>query len=115
MFLFYQSSAYENYKYEKNKLSDFGHILFIGRGQPLLQPTIVLSYNSALPPYPVVLNIMAGFFEILFALLLISPKTRRFAVYGIILMLLAFLPVHVQMVIDAPFLLGTLTISPLVA
>lgn len=76
------------------------------------------SYYHIIPrylPYPVVLNILSGFFEILFALLLISPKTKRFAVYGIILMLLAFLPVHIQMVIDAPFLLGTLTVSPLVA
>ncbi|TFF38062.1 DoxX family protein [Mucilaginibacter psychrotolerans] len=76
------------------------------------------SYYRLIPkylPYPVALNILAGIAEILFALLLLLPKTRRLAVYGIMLMLLAFLPVHIQMVIDAPFILGTLAISPLVA
>jgi hypothetical protein len=30
-------------------------------------------------------------------------------------MLIAFLPVHIQMVRDAPFLLGNLHVSPLIA
>lgn len=66
-------------------------------------------------PTPVVLNILAGVFEILFALMLIRPKTRKVASYCIILMLIAFLPVHIQMVIDAPLQLGNLTVTPLIA
>ena len=76
------------------------------------------SYYRILPhylPYPVVLNILAGFFEILFALLLIRPKTRKVAVYGIIILLFAFLPVHVTMLADAPLQLGDLVVTPAIA
>ena len=76
------------------------------------------SYYHIIPsymPFPVVLNILAGVFEILFSLLLIWPKTRKVAAYGIILLLIAFIPVHIQMVVDAPFQLGTITVTPLVA
>ena len=66
-------------------------------------------------PYHQLANILAGFFEIVFALLLILPKTRPLAAWGIILLLAAFLPVHIQMVIDAPFYLGSLHITPLLA
>ena len=78
-----------------------------------------VSYYHIIPkylPFPVLLNILAGIFEILFALLLISAKTRRYAAYGIIFMLIAFIPVHIQMVIDAPFLLGgKWTVTPAIA
>ncbi|MBD1392611.1 DoxX family protein [Mucilaginibacter glaciei] len=78
-----------------------------------------VSYYHIIPkylPFPVILNILAGVFEILFAILLISPKTRHIGSYGIILMLIAFIPVHVQMVIDAPFLLGgKWVVTPVIA
>jgi uncharacterized membrane protein len=77
------------------------------------------SYFKIIPaciPYPKIINILAGLFELLFAIMLIFPKSRPLAAWGIILMLIAFLPVHIQMVIDAPFLLGgTITVSPLIA
>jgi uncharacterized membrane protein len=76
------------------------------------------SYLHIIPhyiPYPVLMNIIAGIAETLFALMLIWPKTRVLGVYGIVLMLAAFLPVHVQMVIDAPFKLGNITVTPLIA
>lgn len=76
------------------------------------------TYYNIIPsymPFPVLLNILSGGFEILFALLLIRPKTRKVASYGIILMLIAFIPVHTKMVADAPFQLGTLTVTPLIA
>jgi uncharacterized membrane protein len=66
-------------------------------------------------PYPVLLNILAGFFEILFALLLIRPKTRMVASYGIILMLIAFLPVHITMLNNAPLKVGNLLVTPAIA
>ncbi|MES2279416.1 MAG: DoxX family protein [Bacteroidota bacterium] len=66
-------------------------------------------------PFPKLMNILSGGFEVLFSLLLISPKTRRIAACGIILMLAAFMPVHIQMVIDAPFKLGNLLVTPLIA
>ena len=76
------------------------------------------SYIKIIPhylPQPAILNFLAGFFELLFAFMLIFPKSRLLAAWGIILMMLGFLPVHIQMVIDAPFLLGSLKITPLIA
>jgi uncharacterized membrane protein len=76
------------------------------------------SYIKIIPPhflYPRILNLLAGFFEISFAVMLIFIKTRPQAAWGVILMLLAFLPVHIKMVADAPFLLGNITVTPLIA
>jgi uncharacterized membrane protein len=66
-------------------------------------------------PYPVLLNILAGLLEILFALMILRPKTRKVASYGIILMLIAFLPVHVTMLINAPLRVGNLLVTPTIA
>jgi uncharacterized membrane protein len=76
------------------------------------------SYIRIIPhyiPYPKLINSLAGFFELLFAFMLTFSKTRRFAAWGIILMLIAFLPVHIQMVKDAPIFLGVLKVTPLLA
>ena len=77
------------------------------------------SYLKMIPdyiPFPKIINLMAGFFELWFAIMLIFTKTRTVAAWGIILMLMAFLPVHIQMVEDAPFLLGgSITVTPFIA
>jgi len=76
------------------------------------------SYYRIIPhylPYPILLNILAGCFELLFGGMLIFPKTRTVAACGVILMLIAFLPVHISMIGDAPFKLGSLTVTPLIA
>ncbi|MDB4903394.1 MAG: DoxX family protein [Mucilaginibacter sp.] len=76
------------------------------------------SYIKIIPNYllyPTVLNILAGFFEILFAMMLIFYKTRSLAAWGIILMLIAFLPVHISMIGDAPLRLGRIVVTPLMA
>jgi uncharacterized membrane protein len=76
------------------------------------------SYYRIIPnyiPYPILVNILAGCFELLFGLLLIFPKTRTFAAWGVILMLIAFLPVHISMIGDAPLQLGNLTVTPFIA
>ena len=76
------------------------------------------SYYRIIPPYipcPVLVNILAGCFELLFAIGLIFPKTRPIAAWGIILMLLAFLPVHISMIGDAPLKLGNLLVTPFIA
>jgi uncharacterized membrane protein len=65
--------------------------------------------------YPKLMNLLAGVFEILFGAMLISKVTRPLAARGICLMLIAFLPVHIQMIIDAPLQLNTFTVTPLVA
>jgi uncharacterized membrane protein len=76
------------------------------------------SYVAIIPgylPYPAVLNIVAGICEIAFALLYILPKTRVWAAWGIVLMLLAFLPVHIDMILHAPLMLGNFKVTPLIA
>lgn len=76
------------------------------------------SYWPIIPAYipcPKVINILAGTFEIAFSLLLIHPKSRQLAAWGIILMLIAFLPVHIDMVIHAPLKLGSLNVTPMMA
>ena len=76
------------------------------------------SYINIIPayiPYPVVANILSGLLEILLALLLILPKMRHYAAWGIILLLVAFLPVHIDMLINAPVQLGSITVTPLLA
>ena len=77
-----------------------------------------VSYYYIIPhyiPYPVVVNILAGCFELLFGLGLIFPKTRVVAAWGIILMMIAFLPVHITMIGNAPLKLGDLMVTPLIA
>jgi uncharacterized membrane protein len=77
-----------------------------------------VSYYHIIPhylPYPVLLNILAGGFELLFAPMLIFTKTRPWAVYGIILMLATFLPLHITMLMNAPLKLGNLTVTPFIA
>jgi len=79
-------------------------------------PSSYLKMIPAYLPYPKIINLAAGFCELWFAIMLIFNKTRTFAAWGIILMLIAFLPVHIQMVKDAPFLLGgSITVTPLIA
>jgi uncharacterized membrane protein len=67
------------------------------------------SYYKLIPgylPYPVAINIISGVFEIIFALLLIFPSTRKMAVYGIIALLIAFIPAHIVMIQNG-FCLGS--------
>lgn len=74
-------------------------------------------YLNIIPPYipyPSLANVLAGSFEVLLALMLIFPRTRRLAAWGIILMLAVFLPVHISMIGDAPLKLGNLIVTPLI-
>lgn len=72
------------------------------------------TYLKLIPPYlpfPAILNLVAGFFEILFGLMLIFKTSRKYAVYGIILMLIAFIPAHIYMIQLAPFMLGKILVT----
>ena len=77
------------------------------------------SYILIIPmyfPHPALLNIIAGVCEMGFAVLLMFEVTRKWGAWGIVLLMIAFIPVHVQMVTDAPFVLGgTWTVTPLIA
>lgn len=80
-----------------------------------VHPAGYLSIIPSYIPFPKLMNALAGGFEMLFALLLMYAKTRPFAAWGIVLMLTAFLPVHIQMVIDAPLIVGKIYVTPLIA
>ncbi|HTC01526.1 MAG TPA: MauE/DoxX family redox-associated membrane protein [Ferruginibacter sp.] len=63
------------------------------------------SYYSMMPPYipfHSVINYIAGVAEILFAILLIFPITRKFAATGIMVMLVVYIPTHIYMIELAP-------------
>lgn len=66
-------------------------------------------------PFPHFLNIAAGFFELLFGMMLIFRKTRAIAAWGIIVLLILFVPVHVDMVLRGSFYLEKLHVTPLIA
>ena len=78
-------------------------------------PASYLRIIPAYIPYPAFVNIASGALEIILALLLIPTKTRRYGAYGIILLLIAFLPVHIDMILHAPLQLGSITVTPLLA
>jgi uncharacterized membrane protein len=66
-------------------------------------------------PYPEVLNYIAGFCEVIFGVMLIFPVTRNLGIIFLILMLAAFLPVHITMLQQAPLKVGNLLLTPLIA
>lgn len=91
---------------------------FVAGIKHLTNPTPYLSIIPAYLTYPNALNYLAGFFEITFALLIFPLQTRKYACFGIILMLLAFIPAHIYMIQKAnvaPFILGKYTITPFIA
>jgi uncharacterized membrane protein len=73
-------------------------------------------YIPIIPPYLATwakeINIVSGIAEILLALLLIPKTTRPFAVKGIIIMLIAFIPSHIYFIQKGSFTLGSITITP---
>jgi uncharacterized membrane protein len=59
------------------------------------------NYYAIIPPYighVYLVNIISGVAEILAAILLMIPATRKWSCYGIIAMLFAFVPAHVYMI-----------------
>jgi uncharacterized membrane protein len=58
-------------------------------------------YYPLIPDYigdKTLVNVTAGVVELLLALLVLYPKTRRIGAYGVILMLIAFIPSHVYFI-----------------
>ncbi len=49
-------------------------------------------------PYPYLINLLSGLAEIFLAILLIVPLTRKIAAYGIVVMLIVFIPAHIYMI-----------------
>jgi uncharacterized membrane protein len=75
-------------------------------------PAFYISIIPAYLPYPEILNTLAGICEITFALLLIFAPTRKIAAWAIVLMLIAFLPVHISMLSGDTYA-GAILVKPL--
>jgi len=58
-------------------------------------------YLDLIPPFlsnPSLINLLAGVFEIALGIGILAPKFRKMAVYGIMLMLIAFIPSHIYFI-----------------
>ncbi len=58
-------------------------------------------YLGLIPPYipaPELVNVFAGTVESILGILLLLPKTRLWASYGLVAMLLAFIPSHIYFI-----------------
>jgi uncharacterized membrane protein len=74
-------------------------------------PAFYISIIPGYLPYPQILNTLAGLFEIAFSLMLIFAPTRKQAAWGIVLLLIAFLPVHINMLYGHTQI-GTTNVKP---
>ncbi|MEY3539043.1 MAG: hypothetical protein RL188_460 [Bacteroidota bacterium] len=76
-------------------------------------------YIPLIPPYlgawAVELNLLSGVFEIGLALLLIPQLTRKWAGWGIVIMLFAFIPSHIYFIEKGNFSLGSFTMTPFIS
>jgi uncharacterized membrane protein len=91
-------------------------IVYMGGGiNHFLNPASYIRIIPVYLPFPALLNMLAGIFEISFAALLIFDKTRSLAAWGIILMLIAFIPVHIDMLMHSPMQLGKINLTPVIA
>jgi uncharacterized membrane protein len=68
-----------------------------------------------LKPYAVQLNLLSGVAEIGLAILLLFPATRVLAGYGIVAMLLAFIPSHIYMIQKGNFPIFGFMVTPAIS
>jgi uncharacterized membrane protein len=75
-------------------------------------------YTPFFPPYlhkwAASLNILAGIAEIVLAIGLCFSATRNWAIYGIIAMLIAFIPAHIYMIQLGHFKIGGFQMTPMI-
>lgn len=70
-------------------LAGANHFVNSGFYLPLIPPYF---------PYPEAINLLSGIFEVLLGLGLLVDKTRKIAAWGILVLLLAFIPSHVYFI-----------------
>jgi len=75
-------------------------------------------YKPLLPLYlrdwSIAINYISGISEITLGLLMLFPRTRKLAAYGIIVMLIAFVPAHIYMIQIGSFSLGSFEMTPMI-
>jgi uncharacterized membrane protein len=62
-----------------------------------VHPRMYVAIMPRCIPWPLVMIYISGIAEILGGIGVLAPLTRRFAAWGLVAMLIAFLPVHVNM------------------
>lgn len=70
-------------------VSGINHFLHPDNYYPLIPPYL---------PFPQFINIASGVAEIVLSALLIFPATRKFGAYGIVILLILFIPTHIYMI-----------------
>ena len=77
------------------------------------------AYDGLMPPYlknyEIQLNFLAGLAEIILAFGLVFSTTRHLSGVGILLLLLAFVPIHIYMIQKGNFVLSGFKITPLIS
>ncbi len=74
-------------------------------------PKAYLRIVPAYIPFASVMVNLSGLAELLLGVMLFFPRTRAIAGLGLTLMLVAFLPVHIDMIIHAPMKLGAIQVT----
>ncbi len=72
-------------------------------------------YDGLIPgwfPYPNFLNYASGFFEVFFGILVLFTPTRKWACYGIMVLLLLLIPAHVAFIQEGSCVENSLCIAP---
>ncbi len=71
-------------------------ILYLAAGvNHFIHPDFYIKIIPTYLPEPVLINIVAGIAELLLGVLLIFKNTRKYAAFGIILILIFFIPAHI--------------------
>jgi uncharacterized membrane protein len=87
-----------NYLGSKWSMRIMAFFYFIGGINHFISPGFYLPLIPPAFPKPELINTLSGLAEIILAIGLVNIKTRKLASYGIILMLLAFIPAHVYFI-----------------
>lgn len=86
---------------------------FLAGVNHFIHPAFYIGIIPSYLPAPKALNTAAGCCEIVLALLMIPGKSRKFAAWCIMLMLMAFLPVHIGMAVHVPLSFDKAEMTPL--
>lgn len=76
------------------------------------------AYDKIIPPYlpwHQLINYTAGVAEIGLAIGMMLKPTRKWAAFGIVVLLFAFIPAHIYMIEKAPFVMGKITVTAAIA
>ena len=91
-------------------------LLYLAAGiNHFINPSSYLKIIPSYLPSPLTLNYIAGIAEIVAGLVLFFPAQRRVAAWGIIILLVLFIPAHIYMIQEAPLQMGSVVITPLIA